>query len=135
MANVPEAGMKIDGTVLRVAIDHDDKGTAYGTVQVSNDDGISDVSFNADSTRTMQVANIAPGTPIASFARSSCSARPKGQATRTVSLSRTFCGTSSAPWAHRSMTEFTLSPEDWQLVGTFMILTVFSLGWLIFNGK
>ncbi len=26
-------------------------------------------------------------------------------------------------------------PEDWQLVGTFMILTVFSLGWLIFNGK
>ena len=45
MANVPEAGMKIDGTVLRVAIDHDDKGTAYGTVQVSNDDGISDVSF------------------------------------------------------------------------------------------
>lgn len=33
------------------------------------------------------------------------------------------------------MTEFTLSSEDWQLVGTFMILTVFSLGWLIFNGK
>lgn len=65
MANVPEAGMKIDGTVLRVAIDHDDKGTAYGTVQVSNDDGISDVSFNADATRTMQVANIKPGTPIA----------------------------------------------------------------------
>ncbi|WP_155510471.1 hypothetical protein [Bifidobacterium adolescentis] len=69
MANVPEAGMKIDGTVLRVAIDHDDKGNAYGTVQVSNDDGISDVSFNADSTRTMQVANIAPGTPIAWIVR------------------------------------------------------------------
>lgn len=135
MANVPEAGMKIDGTVLRVAIDHDDKGTAYGTVQVSNDDGISDVSFNADSTRTMQVANIAPGTPIAWIVRPFVvfgTSKRSGNAYGFLKLN--FCG-SSAPWAHRSMTEFTLSPEDWQLVGTFMILTVFSLGWLIFNGK
>ena len=61
--------MRIDGQVLRVGIDHDDKGNTYGTVQVSNDDGISDVSFNADATRTMQVANIKPGTPIAWIVR------------------------------------------------------------------
>ena len=65
MANVPEAGMRIDGQVLRVGIDHDDKGNTYGTVQVSNDDGISDVSFNADTTRDMHVATLAPGTPVA----------------------------------------------------------------------
>ena len=57
--------MKLDGTVMRVGIDHDDKGNAYGTVQVSNNDGISDVSFNADATRDMQVATLAPGTPVA----------------------------------------------------------------------
>lgn len=33
------------------------------------------------------------------------------------------------------MTEFTLSSADWNLVGTFMLLVLFSLGWLIFNGK
>ena len=65
MAMVPEAAMRLDGTVMRVSIDHDDKGNAYGTVQVSNNDGISDVSFNADATRDMQVATLAPGTPVA----------------------------------------------------------------------
>lgn len=65
MAMVPEAGMKLDGNVIRVGIDHDDKGNAYGTVQVSNDDGISDVSFSAEATRNMRVSELAPGTPVA----------------------------------------------------------------------
>lgn len=69
MAMVPEAAMKLDGTVMRVGIDHDDKGNAYGTVQVSNNDGISDVSFNANATRDMQVANLVPGTPVAWIVR------------------------------------------------------------------
>ena len=64
MAMVPEAAMRLDGTVMRVSIDHDDKGNAYGTVQVSNNDGISDVSFNSAATRDMQVATLAPGTPV-----------------------------------------------------------------------
>lgn len=32
------------------------------------------------------------------------------------------------------MQQFTLSPDDWRLVGTFMCLVLFSLGFQVFGG-
>ncbi len=30
---------------------------------------------------------------------------------------------------------FTLSPDDWRIVGTFLVLVCFSAGFLIFGGR
>lgn len=65
MALVREVGLKLDGSVRNVAIDHDQQGNCYGTVQVENADGISDVSFNSHDTNAMGVASMATGTPVA----------------------------------------------------------------------
>lgn len=69
MAVIREASLKFDGTVRQVTVDHDDKGNNYGTVQVENADGISDVSFNAQDTLNLGVSSFQPGMPVAWIVR------------------------------------------------------------------
>lgn len=69
MAVIREASLKFDGTVRQVTVDRDDKGNNYGTVQVENADGISDVSFNAQDTINLGVSAFQPGMPVAWIVR------------------------------------------------------------------
>lgn len=65
MAMVPEAGLLIEGSILNVHVDRGSDGNDYATVQVSNEDGISNVNFNAQDTRNLQVQAFQPTTRVA----------------------------------------------------------------------
>lgn len=65
MAMVPEAGLLIEGSILNVHVDRGSDGNDYATVQVSNEDGISNVNFNAQDTRNLQVHAFQPTTRVA----------------------------------------------------------------------
>lgn len=64
MAVIREATFTLAGTIRRVSVDHDQQGTAYATVQVENEGGISDVSFSAENTRTTGAVDFRPGTSV-----------------------------------------------------------------------
>lgn len=64
MAMVPEAGLLIEGSILNVHVDRGADGNDYATVQVSNEGGISNVYFNAQDTRDLQVQAFQPTTRI-----------------------------------------------------------------------
>lgn len=64
MAMVSEAGLLIDGTILNVYVDHGTDGKDYGRVQVSNQDGVSNVNFNAQDTERLRVQDFQPGVRV-----------------------------------------------------------------------
>ena len=64
MAVIREATLNISGTIRRVDVDHDQKGTAYATVQIENEGGISDVAFSADNTQKCGAVDFKPGTSV-----------------------------------------------------------------------